>query len=295
MFSKKITGCITALVTPFKNDVIDLDAFEKLLNLQISAGVSGVVVGGTTGESPTISDAEREQLIKIAVKLCKGKILVFAGTGSNSTQKTVDDSKAAQALGVDGVMVVAPYYNKPTQEGLYQHFNAVNEAISIPIIVYNIPGRSVVNISDATLARLANLENIAGLKDATGDLSRPVMLRATVGDELMCMLTGDDPTMVSFNAAGGVGVISVISNIMPKEIVRIQKLCADNDFQQAAIEHCKLIEFIQALFCETNPTPTKYALSLMGLMDADVRLPLVELNSSSKELIFKNMQDLGLL
>ena len=292
---KKLQGAYTALITPFNAGGLDLAAFEALLEWQIAQGIDGLVPCGTTGESPTLSHEEHKTLIERTVKTARGRVPVMAGTGSNATAEAVDFTRHAEKAGADAVLVVAPYYNKPTQEGLYQHFNTVAAATGLPVIVYNIPGRSVVNISDATLARLAeDCPNIAGVKDATGDLARVSTLRRLVGDRLV-LFSGEDMTAVGFNAMGGRGVISVTSNLLPKEIAEIQRLSLAGDYLKARDRHERLTLLHQAMFCETNPAPVKYAASLLKRSEATVRLPLVEIGAASKAMIREALVELKLI
>ena len=267
-------GCYTALITPFKADAVDVAAFESFVEWQIANGIHGLVPCGTTGESPTLSPAEHGDVIARTVKISNGRVKVMAGTGSNSTAEAIEYTRHAEKVGADAVLVVAPYYNKPTQEGLYQHFKAVANATSLPIFIYNIPGRSVVNMTDATLARLAEIKNIAGVKDATGDLARVATLKHLVGNRLV-QFSGEDMTAIGFNAMGGRGVISVVSNIVPKVMAEVQNLSLAGKHEEARIMHATLVPLIQAMFVETNPMPVKFASSLMKKSDGAMRLPLV--------------------
>lgn len=286
-------GLYTALITPFANGTVDEKAFLSFIEWQIAEGVDGIVPCGTTGESPTLSHEEHKRVVELAVKAAGGRVKVMAGTGSNATSEAIEFTQHAKKAGADSVLVVAPYYNKPTQEGLYQHFKAVAESADIPNIIYNIPGRSVINIADETLARLAKLPNIAGIKDATGDLARVSTLRHLVGDRL-ALLSGEDMTAVGFNAMGGVGCISVTSNIMPKACARIQHLCFEEKFREALALHDPLVPLHQALFCETNPIPVKWAAHRMGKCGPEIRLPLTEASETAKQKIDAALQALGL-
>ena len=273
--SSSFHGAYTALVTPFSKGMVDYAAFEAFIEWQIEQGIHGIVPCGTTGESPTLSHEEHRAVVERAVKTAKGRVKVMAGTGSNATAEAVSLTQHAEKAGADAVLVVAPYYNKPTQEGIFQHYLAIAKATSLPIFVYNIPGRSGINITDATLARLADAApNIAGVKDATGDLARPSTLRQLVGERLI-QFSGEDMTMVAFNAAGGKGVISVLSNIVPAATANIQALCLKGQYHEATRAHDPLVALTQALFAETNPIPVKYALSLIKKCVAEYRLPLV--------------------
>ena len=287
-------GIYTALITPFKNGEVDEAAFRELVAWQIDEGVHGLVPCGTTGESPTLSYEEHKRVITLAVDVAAGRVPVMAGTGANSTEEAIMFTRHAKEAGADGALVVAPYYNKPSQEGVYQHYKAIHDAVAIPIVVYNIPGRSVINISDETLVRIGQLERVVGVKDATGDLSRPYTLRAAGGEDLQ-QLSGEDMTAVAFNVAGGQGCISVASNVMPKLTSRVQHACLEGRFDEAAALHEQLVRLNEVLFCETSPGPVKYALSLMGKCSAELRLPLVEPSDGAKDKIRKIVQELGLI
>lgn len=289
-----LQGIYTALITPFKNGQVDEKAFAELVEWQIEQGVHGIVPCGTTGESATLSHEEHRRVIAIAIEVAKGRCEVMAGAGSNATAEAVGLVTDARKAGADSVLVVAPYYNKPTQEGLYQHYKAVQEAAQIPVVVYNIPGRSVVNISDDTLARLASLPHIKGVKDATGDLARVSTLRYRAGNGL-ALLSGEDMTMVGFNAMGGVGCISVASNVAPKACADIQNATLKGDYAAALRLHESLVPLHHVMFVESNPVPVKYALSLMGKCTPEVRLPLVELQSENKKRIEAAMTACGLM
>ena len=254
----------TALITPFKNNQIDEKALENLIEFQIKNGVSGIVPCGTTGESPTLSHEEHKKLIKLCVTIANKRIKIMAGTGSNSTSEAVEMTHYAKETGADSCLIVAPYYNKPNSEGIYQHYKALNEC-GIGLIVYNIPGRSVINISDQDLARLSTLENVIGVKDATGDLARIATLRKLITKENFAYLSGEDVTAVGFNAMGGNGIISVTSNIAPKMISDLQNATAKGDYKLALEIQDKLTDLHMAMFCQTNPIPVKYAISLLGI------------------------------
>ena len=287
-------GCYTALVTPFSGEVVDFSALEQFVAWQIAQGVHGVVPCGTTGESPTLTPEEDMEVVARTVKTAKGRAKVMAGTGSNSTAEAIKYTKHAEKVGADAALVVAPYYNKPTQEGLYQHFKAVAEATSLPIFIYNIPGRSTVNITDGTLARLAEVKNIAGVKDATGDLARVATLRHLVGDRLV-QFSGEDMTAVGFNAMGGRGVISVVSNIAPKLTAQIQELSLAKKYDEARDVQAKLVAITQLMFTETNPIPVKYAVSLLGKCNGQLRLPLVPATAETQAAIKAAMTSLKLI
>ena len=278
-------GLLTALITPFKNDEIDFVAFEKLIEEQVAAGVDGVVIAGTTGESPTLSTAEHIKLLEFAVKLVSGRISVIAGTGSNDTRASVSTSVTAEESGCDGVMCVAPYYNKPTEEGLFLHYKAIHDAISIPVMLYSVPSRVIIDFSDDLIMRIAlSLPRVTAIKDASGDMSRPPRIKNKIGDRF-AFLSGNDPEAVAFNASGGVGCVSVVSNIFPKACKKIQDLCAIGDFISARKLQQNLTPVYDALFLETNPICVKYAASIIGLCDSNMRLPLTEPSEKNKESI----------
>ena len=287
-------GSITALVTPFNGDNLDENAYEKFIDFQISNGTHGIVPCGTTGESPTISHDEHKRLIEIAVKSTGGKIPVIAGTGSNSTDEAVEMTKFAESAKADAALVVTPYYNKPTQEGLYQHYKKINDNCGIPIIIYNIPGRSVVDMSVDTMARLFELKNIIGVKDATGDLERATQQKEKMGKEFI-MLSGNDENVYDFNARGGVGCISVSANVAPKLCSDFQNLSLAGKKEESKKLFDKLLPLHDVMFVESNPTPAKYSLSLMGMMQEDVRLPLVTAEKSSKDKIEAVLKSLSLI
>ena len=275
-----LKGSIVALITPFRDDNLDEDAYRKLINYHLKNGTNGVVPGGTTGESPTLSHSEHKKIIEIAVSECKGKIPIIAGTGSNSTDEAVDLSKFAEKANSDALLVVTPYYNKPTQEGLYQHYKKINDNVGIPIIIYNIPSRSVIDMSVDTMAKLYELKNIVGVKDATGDLDRVDQQLKAMGKEFI-QLTGNDDNALEFNKRGGVGAIGVTANIAAKLSSNFQRACVD-DFKKAS-EIDKLLQPLHSsLFIESNPSPVKYAASILGMCSPEVRLPLVEIREETK-------------
>ena len=276
-----LKGSIVALITPFKDDNLDENSYRKLIDYHIKNGTNGVVPAGTTGESPTLSHNEHKKIIDIAVKECKGKIPVIAGTGSNSTEEAVDLSKYAEKAGSDAILVVTPYYNKPTQEGLFQHYKKINDNVGIPIIIYNIPSRSVIDMSVDTMAKLYELKNIKGVKDATGDLNRVDKQLKAMGKEFI-QLTGNDDNALEFNKRGGVGSISVTANIAAKLTSDFQKACVKD--MNEAIKLDKLLQPLHSsLFIESNPSPVKYAASLLGMSSPTVRLPLVEIREETKK------------
>lgn len=291
---KKFTGSITAMITPFKNGRVDYDAFGKFINWQIKQGTHGFVPCGTTGESPTLNHDDHNKVIEFCIKETKGRIPVIAGTGSNSTEEAISMSKHAEKAGADALLIVSPYYNKPTQEGLYQHFKAINNAVGIPIIVYNIPGRSVVDIQDQTLLRLLELKNIKGLKDATGSLNRISAIMPHVGKDFS-YLGGDDGIALAFNALGACGTISVTSNIAPRICAKMQELSLAGKAKEAFKIHTQLMPLHNAMFCETSPGPVKYAAELLGLCSGELKLPLVEISAASKKLVQQELKNAGLI
>jgi len=291
-------GSIVALITPFKNNVMDEDKYVSLIHHHIKSGTKGVVPAGTTGESPTLNHDEHKRVIEIAVRECKGKIPVIAGTGSNSTEEAVELSKHAEKSGADGLLIVTPYYNKPTQEGLYQHYKTINDNVGIPIIIYNIPPRSVVDMSVDTMARLFELKNIAGVKDATANLNRVDQQLKKMGPEFI-QLSGEDGTALEFNMRGGVGCISVTANVAAKLCSEFQEssLAKNNSnlLSKAKEINEKLTPLHKALFIESNPSPVKYAASLLNLSSDEVRLPLVKVTEKTKKEVKKALKFAKLL
>jgi len=290
-------GSNVALITPFKNNGLDEEAYIKLIHFHINNGTSGLVPAGTTGESPTLSHKEHQRVIDLCIKESGGKIPVIAGTGSNSTEEAISLTTHAEKAGADGVLIVTPYYNKPTQEGLYQHYKAINDKCGIPIIIYNIPGRSVIDMSVDTMAKLFELKNIVGVKDATGDLSRVDQQLSKMGKEFIQM-TGNDDNAFEFNKRGGVGTISVTANIAPKLCSDFQKLSISKNKDELN-EAKKLDEILQpvhrAMFIESNPSPVKYGAKLMNLCDDKVRLPLVKVSDKAKVIIKKALESAKLI
>ena len=290
-------GSNVALITPFKNNGLDEEAYIRLIHFHIQNGTSGLVPAGTTGESPTLSHEEHQRVIDLCIKESDGKIPVIAGTGSNSTEEAISLTSHAEKAGANGALIVTPYYNKPTQEGLYQHYKAINEKCGIPIIIYNIPGRSVIDMTVDTMARLFELKNIVGVKDATGDLNRVDQQLSMMGKEFI-QLTGNDDNAFEFNKRGGVGTISVTANIAPKLCANFQKLSVSKD-QVDLIEAKKLDDILQnvhsAMFVESNPSPVKYAAKLMNLCDDAVRLPLVKVTDNAKLIIKKAIESAKLI
>ena len=287
-------GSFTALITPFRNGSLDEDAFRRFVDWQISEGTHGLVPVGTTGESPTLSHDEHKRIVELTVETAKGRVPVIAGAGSNSTSEAVDFTRHAKKVGASAVLVVTPYYNKPTQEGLYQHFKAVHDAVDIPIVIYNIPGRSVVDMSNATMARLAKLPNIVGVKDATNDLARPLKMRVEIGDEF-CLLSGEDATAVAYLAQGGDGVISVTANVAPRLCAEMHEAWQKGDVATVRKINERLIPLHDALFVETSPAPVKYAASLLGRCTPDVRQPLWQTTPETQEKVRRAMRGAGLI
>ena len=278
-------GSNVALITPFKDDKLDEESYIKIINFHLENGTNGLVPVGTTGESPTLSHDEHERTIELCIKEASGKVPIIAGTGSNSTEEAVSLTKHAEKAGADGALVVTPYYNKPTQEGLYQHYKLINDKCGIPIIIYNIPSRSVIDMSVDTMARLFELKNIIGVKDATGDLERVNLQKEKMGDEFI-QLTGNDDNAFDFNKRGGVGTISVTANVAPKlcsEFQKLSKSSSENDLVKAQEIDDMLQPLHKNLFIESNPSPVKYAAKLLGLCDDAVRLPLVKITDSTKK------------
>ncbi len=290
-------GSNVALITPFKNNGLDEEAYIKLIHFQIDNGTNGLVPAGTTGESPTLSHDEHQRVIDLCIKESNGKIPVIAGTGSNSTEEAISLTTHAEKAGASGALIVTPYYNKPTQEGLYQHYKAINDTCGIPIIIYNIPGRSVIDMSVDTMARLYELKNIVGVKDATGDLNRVNQTLEKLGKDFI-QLTGNDDNVFEFNKRGGVGTISVTANIAPKLCSDFQRL-SKSDTDNEIIEAERLDKILQpvhhSLFVESNPSPVKYAAKLLGLCDDSVRLPLVKVTDKTKEIVKKALQSAKLI
>ena len=277
-------GSNVALITPFKDNNLDEENYIRLINFHLENNTNGLVPAGTTGESPTLNHKEHEKVIELCIKEAKGKIPVIAGTGSNSTEEAVALTKHAEKAGADGALVVTPYYNKPTQEGLYQHYKTINDNTNLPIIIYNIPGRCVIDMSVDTMARLFELKNIAGVKDATGDLNRLDQTLKKLGPEFI-QLTGEDGLAFKFNERGGVGIISVTANIAPKlcsDMQKFSKSDSDNEKKEAERIDTLLQPVHKALFIESNPAPVKYAAKLLGLCDDAVRLPLVKIMDETK-------------
>lgn len=287
-------GSYTALVTPFSNGAVDESALASIIEWQIAEGTHGLVPVGTTGESPTLDYDEHKRVVELTVEVAKKRVPVVAGTGSNSTAEAIELSQHAEKAGVDGLLIVTPYYNKPTQEGLYRHFKAINDAVGVPIIIYNIPGRSVVDMSVATMARLFELKNIAGVKDATANLARVSQQRAAMGPDF-CQLSGEDATALGFMAHGGHGCISVASNVAPRLCAQFQNACLAGDYAKALALQDRLMPLHDCLFVETNPGPVKYAMSRLGLCSAEARLPMVPVSEETKRIVDAALTRVGLI
>ncbi len=290
-----LKGSIPALITPMKNGRIDEEAFRKIVNWQIKEGSHGLVPVGTTGESPTVTPEEHKRVIEITVEVAAGRVPVIAGTGSNNTDEAIEYTRHARKAKADAALIVVPYYNKPTQDGIYAHFSAIAKAVDIPILVYNVPGRTVANISVETLARLArDHANIIGTKDASADLTRPSRQREVSGENFI-QLSGEDGTALGFNAHGGVGCISVTANVAPRLCAEFQNATLAGDFRTALRLQDRLMPLHTALFVETSPAPVKYAVSLLGHCHPDIRLPLVEPSESCRKQVRAAMVHAGLL
>jgi 4-hydroxy-tetrahydrodipicolinate synthase len=290
-------GSNVALITPFKNNKLDIDAYIKLINFQIINGTNGLVPAGTTGESPTLSHDEHQKVIDLCIQESNGKNPIIAGTGSNSTEEAISLTTHAEKAGASAALIVTPYYNKPTQEGLYQHYKAINDKCGIPILIYNIPGRSVIDMTVDTMARLFELKNIVGVKDATGDLDRVDQQKKKMGKDFI-QLTGNDDNALEFNKRGGVGAISVTANIAPKlcsDFQKISKSQSEEDKKETIRLDTILQPIHNSMFIESNPSPVKYAAKLLGLCEDDVRLPLVKITEPTKEAVRKALVSANLL
>jgi 4-hydroxy-tetrahydrodipicolinate synthase len=288
------SGVYTALITPFKDGKVDCESLGKLIETQYNAGVDGIVPCGSTGESSTLSHEEHEAVIEFCVKCAKGKMKVLAGTGSNSTSEAIRLTKSAKNAGCDGALVISPYYNKPTQKGLYIHFKAVADAADIPIVLYNIAGRTGVNIAPETMAKLAgDCKNIVGVKEASGSLDQMSQIKSLIPD--FELISGDDGLTLPLLSIGGCGIISVITNIVPGEITALVKAFNDGNLAQAQKIHYKLLPLIKAMFIETNPIPVKTAAGILGLCRGDLRLPMCEMEETNKEKLKKALKDFGLI
>jgi len=287
-------GSIPAVITPFKNHEVDYESLSVILNHLIQNGSNGLVPCGTTGESPTLSHEEHKKIIEETIRISDKRIPIIAGTGSNNTAEAIDFTKHAESNGADAALVVTPYYNKPTQQGLFAHFEKIAKSVKIPIIIYNIPGRSVVDMSIETMIKLSKIDNIVGVKDATNDLFRPLLTIANMKSDF-CFLSGEDGTALAFLAQGGHGCISVTANIAPKLCSELQKAWREKDIQKAQEFNLKLAKLHNSLFVESSPGPVKYAASLIGLCNSETRLPLVEITEKTKNEIFNCLKDLSLI
>ncbi|ADE38785.1 4-hydroxy-tetrahydrodipicolinate synthase [Candidatus Puniceispirillum marinum] len=293
--SPQFAGSFTALITPFANGKIDEAAFCKLVDFQIESGTNGLVPVGTTGESPTLSHEEHDRVVELCIEQAAGRVPVIAGAGSNSTAEAVRLAKHGADAGADAVLIVSPYYNKPTQEGLYRHFTAVATAVDVPVIVYDIPGRSIVRVSDDNLCRMAkDFSNICGIKDATSDVARPTKLQTLLGHGF-AQMSGEDATTLPYLAAGGHGAISVTSNIAPQLVAEMHQAWQAGDIKTAQLINARLMPVHDAMFCEASPGPVKYAAELLGICSADTRLPLCEIAEASKAQVKAALRSAGLL
>lgn len=288
------SGSIPALITPFRNGALDIKSLESLVEWHISEGSSGLVAVGTTGESPTLSHAEHRKVIEVVVKTSAGRIPVIAGAGSNSTSESVDLIKFASEVGANGALVVTPYYNKPNQKGLLNHYKVLSDSSKLPIIIYNIPGRSVIDMTVETMSQLSKLKNIVGVKDATGDVGRVSDTRAACGDSFV-QLCGNDDIALGFNAHGGKGCISVIANIAPKLSAEFQSAMNDGDYNTALTLQDKLLPLHRAAFLEPNPCPTKFALEVLGKCSSEIRSPLIEIDRETKDQMLRALNHAGLI
>jgi 4-hydroxy-tetrahydrodipicolinate synthase len=287
-------GSLVALITPFRNGEVDEAAFQRFVDWQIKEGTDALVPCGTTGESPTLSHAEHMRVVELCIEAAAGRVPVIAGTGSNSTAEAIHLTRHAKQAGANAALVVMPYYNKPTPEGQYRHFKAIHDAADIPIVVYNIPGRSVVDMSIETMARLAKLPNIIGVKDATNDLARPVRTKNAIGPDF-CMLSGEDATVMAFLAQGGHGCISVTANVAPRLLSEMHGAWRRGDVKSAMSINERLTPLHEALFCEASPGPVKYAANMLGHFQADLRLPLCEIADASKQKVQRALASAGLI
>jgi len=287
-------GSIPALITPFKNQKVDYESLNKIINHLIENGSNGLVPCGTTGESPTLSHDEHKKIIEETIKINDNRVPIIAGTGSNNTAEAIDYTRYAESIGADAGLVVTPYYNKPTQEGLYSHFRSIASSVKIPIIIYNIPGRSVIDMSIKTMVELAKIDNIVGVKDATNDLFRPLLTAATMKDDF-CYLSGEDGTALAFLAQGGHGCISVTANVAPNLCSSLHKAWRNKDIKKAQDINLKLAKLHEALFTESSPGPVKFAASIIGLCSSETRLPLVNIKESTRNIVTNCLKDLSLI
>jgi len=289
-----LKGSLVALITPFRDHQLDESAFQEHVAWQVGQGTHGLVPCGTTGESPALADEEQKRLIALCVEVANGRVPVIAGTGTNSTEHTIELTRQAKAAGADAALIVCPYYNKPTQEGLYQHFKAVHDTVDLPIVIYNIPGRSSVDMTNGTMARLAKLANVVGVKDATNDLARPLRMRVEIAAGF-CLLSGEDATSVAYLAQGGDGCISVTANVAPRLCSEMHEAWQRGDVSIVRKINERLIPLHDALFTETSPAPVKYAASLLGRCTAEVRQPLWAITPETEEKVQLAMRSAGLL
>jgi 4-hydroxy-tetrahydrodipicolinate synthase len=287
-------GSLTALITPFKNGKVDEKSFQSFVDWQIAEGTDALVPCGTTGESPTLSHEEHNRVIELCIEAARGRVPVIAGAGSNCTEEAISLTRHAKKAGAAATLHVVPYYNKPTQEGMYQHFKAINDAVDLPIIIYNIPGRVVVDMSVETMARLAKLPNVVGVKDSTNDVTRVTRTRLAIG-ERFCQLTGEDANVAGFLMQGGHGCISVTANIAPSLCAKLHDAWAARDLDTMSAVRDRLAPLHDAMFCETNPAPVKYAASLLGKCAGDLRLPMVEISETSRQRVQTAMRSAGLI
>jgi 4-hydroxy-tetrahydrodipicolinate synthase len=294
MVQSHFKGVMPALITPFRDGKVDEEAFVALVERQIAGGVHGLVPVGTTGETATLSHAEHRRVVELCVATARGRVPVIAGAGSNSTEEAIELVAHAKAVGADAALVVTPYYVRPSQEGLYLHYKAINDAVQLPVFVYNVPGRTGVDISDETLARLALLPNVVGVKDATGDLTRASRQRLICGSEWV-MLSGDDPTALGYMAHGGHGVISVTANVAPESCASFMNACLQGAWETGLYFQDRLINLHKALFLDSSPAPTKFAMAHLGLCAEDVRLPIAPCKDEVRPLIIDAMRDAGLV
>lgn len=294
MVHSPFKGVIPALITPFRDGAVDEAAFVALVERQIAGGVHGVVPVGTTGETSTLSHDEHKRVVELCVQTVKGRVPVIAGAGSNSTAEAIELVQHAKAVGADAALVVTPYYNRPSQEGLYRHYEAINDAVQLPVLVYNVPSRASVDIANETLVRLSKLPNIIGIKDATGDLARASLQRLLCGPDWV-MLSGDDPTALGYMAHGGHGVISVTCNVAPEACSAFINACLQGSWEAALYGQDRLVKLHRALFLDASPSPTKFAMAQLGLCQPDVRLPIPPCNEAVKPAILEAMREAGLV
>ena len=287
-------GILTALITPFRDGVFDAGAFADLVERQIRSGVDGVVPVGTTGEAVTLTTAEHHRVVELCIQVVAGRAPVIAGCGGNDTARVIELVRHAKAVGADAALIATPYYNRPSQEGLYRHYAAISDAVQMPVILYNVPGRTGVDMSNETVARLAALPNIVGIKDATGDLARQSLLRLAVGEDF-ALISGDDPTFLGYLAHGGHGVISVTSNVAPEAMVALYRAASTGDWKGALYWQDRLIRLHKGLFLDASPAPTKYALAKLGLCAEELRLPMTPCSDSVKPQIDEALRDAGLI